>query len=175
MGWGAFIGGISSAFQGYQDKKLAEQQMRFQSGQANTERLRADSAHQREVEDLKKAGLNPILSAGGGGAGAGAVPSGSQATAPDYASAITNSAKSFGWERKKVKAETEATRELAKLNSAKAKTQTSQTDINKNSAKILKSQVPQAEIKGSVWKGVKKWYQKSKKRFNNLKNKGRTK
>ena len=53
----------------------------------------ANSAHQREVEDLRKAGLNPILS-GTGGAGAN-TPSGSMASAeaadvPDYGAAANS-------------------------------------------------------------------------------------
>lgn len=76
--WGqigaAAIGGLASAYgaskQNSEAKKLAYAQMAFQERMANT-------AHQREVADLRAAGLNPILSATGGPGAA--VPQGASA------------------------------------------------------------------------------------------------
>lgn len=57
--------------------------------QTDWERERARNAHQWEVEDLKAAGLNPILSAGGNGATTGGI----SAPMPDY-SGVQNAASS---------------------------------------------------------------------------------
>lgn len=119
-GWGFMIPIIaslaSSLLQGSQQKKEARHAERWSAGQSST-------AHQREVGDLRAAGLNPMLS-GTGGMGASTTP-GVQASVPDYLGGAVSS----GLQAARLKQELQNMKESATNTHADTKLKSEQQEL----------------------------------------------
>jgi len=76
-----FVPIVGDVISGFSSAKEAKKNRQFQYEMSST-------AHQREVEDLRKAGLNPILSATGGSGAS--TTSGSMPDIPDYGRGISS-------------------------------------------------------------------------------------
>ena len=133
-----------------QNKELQQRQFNFQEKMSNT-------AYQRGVEDMEKAGINPLMAAGGGGASTPTGASSSMAT-PDIAGAMSSGAR--------MAAEVKSQLAAAKNQNADAnlKTQQAITEVNRRNQidsetglnrllqtyqSILNSQAP-AKLKAEV-------------------------
>lgn len=79
--WGGIAAGAGSLLSGILGQNSAKDQMSFQERMRNT-------SHQAEVDDLKKAGLNPIISAHGGAA----TPGGAMSTFENFIGAGVSTA-----------------------------------------------------------------------------------
>lgn len=87
LGFGAAVGSAGASYFGQHKankdtRRMVKDQMSFQERMSNT-------AHQRQMEDMRQAGLNPILSARYGGS---STPSGASAAMQDELGPVVSSA-----------------------------------------------------------------------------------
>jgi len=127
------FGGIGSY---YGQKEANESNERMSKEQMSFQRYMSNTSHQRGQADLRKAGLNPILSATGGNA---STPTGSQAHVENALGAGISTA----LEAKRLKADLDKIHSEVEQNKAN-------TEVSKSSKKLIESQIPGAQGKSQV-------------------------
>lgn len=159
IGGGSLLGGIASGLFGAssQDKanesniQSAREQMGFQERMSST-------SYQRGMEDMRKAGLNPMLafSQGGASSPSGAAGNSQGFTPNDPITPAVNATMLA----KQTQANTDVAKTQALKNIQDAQTSAKQADLTAVQTQVMKKDLPRSEIMNKIYKyGTEKWNQ----------------
>lgn len=160
---GSIVGGIVGGGLNYDaqlktnkmNERIANKQMAFQERMSST-------AHQREVQDLISAGLNPNLSAGGNGS---STPSGASATmvAPQIDLPAVMSIFSLFQNQQRIDLDKAKAEVMAKESATNIAKKTSETDLTKAKKVLAQKGMIRADLEGEgskVMKNIIDWMKK---------------
>jgi len=161
--WGTVIGAglglVGSILGGKQSAKGLRRQNQLAREEAQRNRdfqeRMSSTAHQREVEDLREAGLNPILS-GTGGMGASS-PGGSMAAQVDEKTAAVATARELA----RTMAEIANMRKTGKLIDAQTEKTRSEKTLTDTTDKSRQLDLAEKEVSETIWDTLSQMFQTS--------------
>lgn len=152
---GIQVGG--EVFGGFLESNSAKSANKMAAAEAQKQRdwqqRMSNTAHQREVDDLRAAGLNPILSSHGGASTPGGAMAPVLNTGVGAARGISSASRVAG-DRMLTKSTIDAQKAQTAASAASAAQAVSQAELINAQTKIVNANVPKAQQRGDVHKGT---------------------